>query len=108
MDTRELLELSNDLSLESSLIESSSLESSSSDDDDMDDLIDYDSSDEESSDEDSTDDDEDLTDEEIEGVIKYLIEHEFIKWKNTTLRHRNSYRDSNWDFLNTPWGINIF
>jgi len=40
MDTRELLELSNDLSLESSLIESSSLESSSSDDDDMDhDLI---------------------------------------------------------------------
>jgi len=97
MDTRELLELFNDSSLESSSIESSSIESSSSDDD-MDDSIDNDSDDEESSDEDSIDDDEYLTDEEIEGVIKYLIEHEFIKWKNTTFRHRNSYRDSDWDF----------
>ena len=49
-----------------------------------------------------------MTDEENEGVIKCLIEHEFIKWKNATLRHRISYRESNWDFWNTPWGINIF
>jgi len=107
MNARELLELFNDSSLESSSLESSSLESPSSDDN-MEDLIDYDSDDEESSDEDSIDDDEDLTDEENEGVIKFLIEHEFIKWKNATLRHRISYRDSNWDFWNTPWGINIF